>query len=81
MLAAYAKHAPEVGYCQGMNFLAALVLIGVNFNEVSAFIVLDKLLSEQHGQLASLYDSKLTKLFSLSDDVYSWLLEEEPELE
>ena len=81
MLAAYAKHAPEVGYCQGMNFLAALVLIGVNFNEVSAFIVLDKLLSEQHGQLASLYDSNLTKLFSLSDDVYSWLLEEEPELE
>ena len=49
VLAAYAKHAPEVGYCQGMNFLAALILIGVNFDEVCAFIVLDKLLSQEHG--------------------------------
>ena len=49
VLAAYAKHEPDVGYCQGMNFLAALILIGVDFDEVSAFIVLDKLLSKEYG--------------------------------
>ena len=79
VLAAYAKHCPEVGYCQGMNFLCGLILIGVDFNEVSAFVILEKLLGD-YGQLASIYDGKLTKLFSLSDHVYSWLLECEPEL-
>ena len=64
-----------------MNFLAGLILIGVDFDEVSAFVILDRLLSEEHGQLASLYDGKLTKLFSLSDDVYAWMCATEPELE
>ena len=27
MLLAYARHNPSVGYCQGMNFLAALLLL------------------------------------------------------
>lgn len=80
MLAAFAKHCPEIGYCQGMNFLCGLILIGVDFNEVSAFVILEKLLGE-YGQLSSMYDGKLTKVFSLSDHVYSWLLEKEPELE
>ena len=63
-----------------MNFLCGLILIGVDFNEVSAFVIFEKLLGE-YAQLSGLYDGKLTKLFSLSDHVYSWLLEEEPELE
>lgn len=75
VLAAYAKHCPEIGgYCQGMNFLCALILIGVNFDEVSAFIMMEKLLGE-YGKLARFYDSKLSLLFNLSDHVYSWLLE------
>ena len=60
--------------------MAGLILIGVEFNEVSAFVILEKILGE-YGQMSSLYDGKLTKLFSLSDHVYSWLLEAEPELE
>ena len=63
-----------------MNFLCALILIGVNFDEVSAFIMMEKLLGE-YGKLARFYDSKLSLLFNLSDHVYSWLLEQEPELE
>lgn len=81
VLAAYAKHAPSLGYCQGMNFLTALILLGVNFDEVSAFILLERLLSEEYGKLCSIYDGKLTRLFSLSDEMYEWLLREEPELE
>ena len=63
-----------------MNFLCGLILIGVDFNEVSAFVILEKLMGD-YGDLGSLYDGKLTKVFSLSDHVYSWLLYEEPELE
>ena len=80
MLAAFAKHCPEVGYCQGMNFLCGLILLGVDFNEVSAFVILENLLGD-YGHFASIYDGKLTKVFSLSDHMYSWLLEKEPELE
>jgi len=46
VLAAYAKHAPEVGYCQGMNYLVGLILIGVDFDEVAAFVILERLLGE-----------------------------------
>ena len=63
-----------------MNFVCGLILIGVEFNEVSAFVILEKLFGE-YGNLSSIYDGKLSKLFSLSDHVYSWLLESEPELE
>jgi len=63
-----------------MNFLCALILLGVDFNEVSAFVILEKLLGE-YGNFSSMYDGKLSKLFSLSDHFYSWLLEKEPELE
>ena len=74
VLAAYAKRCPEVGYCRGMNFVCGLILLGVDYNEVSAFVILEKLLGE-YGGLASIYDGKLSKLFSLSDHVYSWLLQ------
>ena len=63
-----------------MNFICGLILIGVDFDEVSAFVIFEQLLGE-YGNLASIYDGKLSKLFELSDHVYSWLLETQPELE
>ena len=77
MLAAYAKHAPEVGYCQGMNYLVGLILIGVDYDEVSAFVILEKLLGEHCG-FSNMYSGQLIKLFSLSDTIYTWMLTEEP---
>jgi hypothetical protein len=41
---AYSKHLPEVGYCQGMNYLVALILIGTDFDEFLAFAILDRLM-------------------------------------
>ena len=63
-----------------MNYLAGLILIGVDYNEVSAFAILEKLMGD-YGQLRTLYGGQLIKLFSLSDHIYTWMLEEEPELE
>ena len=45
-----------------MNFICGLILIGVEFDEVSAFVILDKLLGD-YGNLGSIYDGKLSKLF------------------
>ena len=64
-----------------MNFLAALILIGTDFDEAASFAILERILGDDYGQLGSLYEGRLIKLFSLSDEVYSWLLESEPELE
>lgn len=63
-----------------MNYLAGLILIGVDFDQVRAFVIFVHLLGD-YAQLSSLYDGNLTKHFTLSDHVYSWLLAEEPELE
>ena len=45
---AFSKHQPDIGYTQGMNFLAALILIGVGIKEKLceeyAFYILIKLL-------------------------------------
>lgn len=79
VLTAYAKHNPEVGYCQGMNYLVGLILIGVNYDEVTAFMILERLMGKY--ELSSLYGKELSKLFSLSDIIQKWMTEVEPELQ
>eukprot|EP00898_Chlorokybus_atmophyticus_P006133 jgi/Chlat1/6520/Chrsp45S06071 len=44
VLMAYARHNQDTGYCQGMNFLAAALLL--LFNEEEAFWMLDALVDE-----------------------------------
>lgn len=43
---AYSKIDSEVGYTQGMNFLAAMILIGVKFEESIAFAIFDKVMRD-----------------------------------
>lgn len=68
MLACYAKIAPDVGYCQGMNFFAGMILIGVDFDEVIAFAMLVQLMGDQ-GNFRNLYNCTLQMLYSLADEV------------
>lgn len=44
VLVAYCAHNPEVGYCQGMNFLVALLLVAVEKDEERCFWLLVALL-------------------------------------
>ncbi|KAL0055234.1 hypothetical protein WJX82_009129 [Trebouxia sp. C0006] len=64
VLRAYAVYDTEVGYCQGMNFLAALLLTWMP-NEATAFGGLVVLM--QQRMLRDLYKSDLAKL-----QVYLW---------
>ena len=78
VLRAYAVYDTEVGYCQGMNFLAGLLLTWMP-NEATAFAGL-VVLMQQHG-LRDLYKSDLARLqvtamppFDLTYRVWAGLL-------
>ncbi|KAL7067928.1 TBC domain-containing protein [Cryptosporidium serpentis] len=60
VLNAVANHIPDVGYCQGMNFVAAVLLITSNFDEQGSFFVLIIIL-EKYG-LAGFYREKFPLL-------------------
>jgi hypothetical protein len=57
-----------VGYCQGMNFFAGMILIGVDFDEVVAFAILVQLMSDQGG-FRNMYTNSLQMLYNLADEV------------
>lgn len=62
-----------------MNYLAALILIGINFDESLAFAILVKLmLHDNKGKhnLSGLYSHSLQTLLDMSDQVYAWLMTE-----
>jgi hypothetical protein len=63
-----------------MNFLAGLILIGCDHDEVVAFTILNKLMRDP-GEWSRLYSKDLEYLFPLTDHVYSWLLSELPQVE
>ena len=54
-----------------MNYLAALILIGVDMKEDLAYTIFVKLMNE-HG-LSGLYDTGLTKLYEMTDTVHDYL--------
>lgn len=60
VLNAYAACNPDVGYCQGMNFVAGLLLL-VSDNEEESFVMLAQLM-DRHGGLSGFYKGELPLL-------------------
>ena len=46
ILLAFSVHKPQIGYCQSMNYIAALLLIVLERNEENAFWVLVSLIDD-----------------------------------
>ena len=46
VLLAFSVHKPKIGYCQSMNYIAALLLIALERNEENAFWVLVSLIDD-----------------------------------
>lgn len=44
VLSAFAAHCPEVGYCQGMNYVAGLLLLVLGYDDEATFWVLASLI-------------------------------------
>lgn len=62
VLLAFAHHNPRIGYCQGMNFVAAILLVVMEHDEEAAFWVLASLIDEQDSGILyqDLYSSNLS---------------------
>ena len=61
MLSAYClAHNPDLQYCQGMNYLAALILVGVEMDQPLAFSIFTHLIEQYHFD--NFYDSQMSKL-------------------
>lgn len=62
VLSAFAHHNPRIGYCQGMNFVAAILLVVMEHDEEAAFWVLASLIDEQESGILyqDLYSSNLS---------------------
>jgi hypothetical protein len=63
-----------------MNFLAAMVLLGVNFDLKLAFSIFVHLLEDSQFRLKNFYDQEMTKLQEIADSISIWLAGEEPKL-
>jgi hypothetical protein len=64
-----------------MNLLAGMILIGVDFDEVAAFAIFERLMRGKKHNWRRIYGDNLATLFPLTDHVYSWMLGELPDLE
>ena len=49
VLLAFSVHKPEVGYCQSMNYVAAMLLLGMDLNEEQAFWAMVALIDDNGG--------------------------------
>lgn len=56
ILQAYSTNKPEIGYCQGLGFVAGTLLMILD--EYSAYIMLDKMLT--HCRIEGFYDKNLS---------------------
>jgi len=75
MLAAYAQDDPELGYTQGMNFVAACIFLAVQ-DEYIAYAIFRKLLisKEQGGcDWRRFYITDMPKLMEMTDAVKHYL--------
>lgn len=77
VLKAYALYDPDVGYTQGMNFIAALILLHVE-NEVVAWRIFVQVLAKDNWRRLYLYQTP--KLFELTDQIRKYLNKELPDV-
>eukprot|EP01006_Ploeotia_vitrea_P031553 TRINITY_DN63893_c0_g1_i4.p1 TRINITY_DN63893_c0_g1~~TRINITY_DN63893_c0_g1_i4.p1 ORF type:complete len:201 (+),score=5.08 TRINITY_DN63893_c0_g1_i4:219-821(+) len=86
VLAAYADHDPQVGYAQGMNFIAALLLISVEEQETKqvpekAYGMFCHLMEDSRYNLRELFLPELPGHKKLIDELATYINEYLPDLD
>lgn len=71
MLVTYSEFDPEIGYTQGMNFLAALFYLAVG-DEVVAYSIMSKAMYDLNWR--EVYKDQLIMLINLTKKIKAWLL-------
>lgn len=68
VLIAYAIKHPEIGYCQGMNFVVGILL--QYLNETEAFFMLENIIHNPKYDMQRMYNDSLYKLHLCVYQVY-----------
>lgn len=77
VLQAYSSYDNEVGYVQGMNYLAGLLLIEIN-DEVQVFWCLLSLLFKRNWRM--IFEENTPKLINLLSLIHDRLEKDDPQL-
>ena len=77
MLKAYSLYDTELGYTQGLNFIAAMILLQVD-DESVAFLIFIKLL--QKNDWRRFYTQETPKLFEMSSLIKKFLKKQAPKI-
>jgi hypothetical protein len=82
VLACYAQLDTDIGYTQGMNLVAGIILMVTEFDEVAGFTVLERLMNgPTDWRRFYTQDLMKTTLQPINDRIYRWLRAESPLLE
>jgi TBC1 domain family member 10 len=79
LLKAYSIYDPDVGYTQGMSFIAALILMLFDQDEAVAWTVFVKILSEKNDW-RRFYGENTPKLFEFTKVIREWIKKDLPRL-
>ena len=74
LLEAYAVLDPEVGYCQGMNFVMALILIATEYNEPESFAIFIRIMLMHNWR--EVYLPNLLGMLNIGKKVAKWIKKE-----
>jgi hypothetical protein len=80
MLIAYAVHDPEVGYCQGMNFVAAFLLCKFNGDPVLAYAAFYSVLNSETVNLRVFFMKNLSGVLICQEQFQQLLRRHLPKL-
>lgn len=77
VLKVYSMYDPDVGYTQGMSFIAALILMAVNDDPALAWMIFVKVLSVC-CDWRRMYGENTPKLFEITKTLRGWVKSELP---
>lgn len=79
VLKVYSLYDPDVGYTQGMSFIAAMILMIFDDDEAMAWTVFVKILSVC-SDWRRMFGENTPKLFEVSKNIRSWIKTDLPKL-
>lgn len=77
ILCAYGEYDPEIGYTQGMNYLAALLFVATG-DEIIAFALLQKVMTVHNWRES--YKDQLIEIVNLTAKFQKWLRKNDSKL-
>lgn len=72
-MGAYSILDPELGYTQGMNSIAALILIGTKYDEEVTFAIFEKVMRGDEINWRRFYTEGLISLQNTMRTIIEWL--------